>query len=122
MIPVAEYAKQTGLPEDAVINKIRDGDLVGKIEKGSWFVDVNPLKNDPTHSARMFPGFTITASGVFKFFFWVHQVLLGLPSVAVGVDLLTSGQAAGIINAIGLLLAWIGGTLVWGLAAIMYRR
>jgi hypothetical protein len=62
------------------------------------------------------------ASDIFKFLFWIHQLLLGLPSVSIGLDLVIQGQTIAIINAIGLLLAWIGGTLVWGLAAIMHRR
>ena len=32
------------------------------------------------------------------------------------------GETSGVIAAIGLLLAWIGGTLVWGLAALMHQR
>jgi hypothetical protein len=62
------------------------------------------------------------ASLAFKIAFWVHQVFLGIPSVWIGIDLVTNGKTEGIINAMGLLLAWIGGTLVWGLAALMYRR
>jgi hypothetical protein len=53
---------------------------------------------------------------------WIHQVLLGLPSALIGLDLLLQGQTSGVIAAIGLLLAWIGGTLVWGLAALMHQR
>jgi hypothetical protein len=62
------------------------------------------------------------ASLAFKIIFWGHQVFLGIPSVWIGVDLITNGKIEGIINAIGLLLAWIGGTLVWGLAALIYRK
>jgi hypothetical protein len=62
------------------------------------------------------------ASSIFKVLFWIHQILLGLPSAFIGLDLITEGKETGIINAIGLLLAWIGGTLVWGLAAIMHQR
>jgi hypothetical protein len=62
------------------------------------------------------------ASKVFQILFWIHQLVLGLPSVGIGLDLLGEGKATGIINAIGLLLAWIGGTLVWGLAAIIHQR
>jgi uncharacterized membrane protein YeaQ/YmgE (transglycosylase-associated protein family) len=61
-------------------------------------------------------------STIFKVLFWIHQVVLGLPSMIVGLDILLQGESRGIINGIGLLLAWIGGTLVWGLAALMYRR
>jgi hypothetical protein len=59
---------------------------------------------------------------VFKILFWIHQVLLGLPSALIGLDLLLEGETSGVIAAIGLLLAWIGGTLVWGLAALMHQR
>jgi hypothetical protein len=63
-----------------------------------------------------------TASGVFKFLFWVHQILLGVPSIGFGFDLLVQGKTQGIISVIGFLLAWIGGTLVWGLAALMHQK
>ena len=59
---------------------------------------------------------------VFKILFWIYQVLLGLPSALIGLDLLLEGETSGVIAAIGLLLAWIGGTLVWGLAALMHQR
>jgi hypothetical protein len=62
------------------------------------------------------------ASSVFKVLFWIHQVLLGLPSMGFGFDLLIQGKAQGIINVIGLFLAWIGGTLVWGLAALIHQQ
>jgi hypothetical protein len=58
----------------------------------------------------------------FKLLFWIHQGIVGLPAMSIGADLLLKGKSEGIINAIGLLLAWIGGTLVWGLAALMHRR
>jgi len=57
---------------------------------------------------------------VFKILFWIHQVLLGLPSALIGLDLLLGGETSG--EAVVLLLAWIGGTLVWGLAALMHQR
>ena len=63
-----------------------------------------------------------TFTGVLKVLFWIHQFFLGIPSMFFGLDLLTHGKTDGIINVIGLLLVWIGGTLVWGLAAIMYER
>jgi hypothetical protein len=62
------------------------------------------------------------ANGIFTILFWVHQGILGLPSVGFGLDLLIMGRAGGIINVIGLFLAWIGGTLVWGLAALIHER
>jgi hypothetical protein len=57
---------------------------------------------------------------VFKILFRIHQVLLGLPSALIGLDLLLEGETSG--EAVVLLLAWIGGTLVWGLAALMHQR
>ena len=62
------------------------------------------------------------ASSVFKVLFWVHQVVLGLPSVGFGLNLLIEGTVQGVISVIGVFLAWIGGTLVWGLAALMHQR
>ena len=63
-----------------------------------------------------------TASLVFKVLFWIHQIVLGLPSVSIGLDLVIEGKAEALFNAIGLLLAWIGGTLVWGIAALIHGR
>ena len=65
---------------------------------------------------------TGSASGIFKILFWIHQVILGLPAATIGLDLVIRGQTEGILAAIGLLLAWIGGTLVWGLAALIYQK
>jgi hypothetical protein len=42
--------------------------------------------------------------------------------VGFGLELLSKGQAEGIISVIGFFLAWIGGTLVWGLAALIHAR
>jgi len=64
----------------------------------------------------------LSASLVFKFLFWVHQAFFGLPSIGIGLDLIFKGQTDGILAAIGLLLAWIAGTLLWGLAAIIHRK
>ena len=60
-----------------------------------------------------------SAKSVFLFLFWTHQLVVGVPSAFIGLDILISGKATGVINAIGLLLAWIGGTLVWGFAVLM---
>ena len=62
------------------------------------------------------------AGGFFRVLFWIHQVVLGLPSVFFALDLLIKGRTDGIINVIGIFLAWIGGTLVFGLAAIMHQQ
>ncbi len=82
---------------------------------GFWKPLPPPL---PTVRLR-YPG---EVSSVFQVLFWIHQLVLGLPSVGIGLDLLVEGKATGNINAIGFLLAWIGGTLVWGLAAIIHQR
>ena len=58
------------------------------------------------------------ASSVFKVLFWVHQVVLGLPSVGFGLNLLIEGTVQGVISVIGVFLAWIGGTLVLGLGRL----
>jgi integrase len=62
------------------------------------------------------------ASVVFKFLFWGHQLILGLPSAGFALDLLIEGKAQGIVSVIGIFLAWIGGTLVWGLAALIHDK
>ena len=66
-----------------------------------------------------------TASGVFKVLFWIHQFVFGLPAMMIILYILAPqsdpGLAVGTLSITGL-LAWIGGTLVWGLAAIMHQR
>ena len=81
-----------------------------------------PLLTIRTHS-------TGELSDVFKILFWIHQFLFEVPSMLTSLTILT-GQtsenglsvAFGLLSVSGLFLAWIGGTLVWGLAAIMHRR
>jgi hypothetical protein len=58
---------------------------------------------------------------IFKPLFWTHQILLGLPSMGLGIELVSQGKVGGLLNVIALFLAWIGGTLAWGLAAIMHQ-
>jgi hypothetical protein len=65
---------------------------------------------------------TGTASGIFKILFWIHQVILGVPSFVIGLDLVIEGRTEGILAALGLLLAWIGGTLLWGFAALIHQK
>jgi len=60
--------------------------------------------------------------GLFKLLFWINQIILGLPCFYFGIDLVTRGRTDGIINVIGLFLAWIGGSLTWGMAALMHER
>lgn len=64
----------------------------------------------------------VTAERAFKILFWVHQVVIGVPAAFIGFEILSTGTSDGIVNAIGLLLAWIGGTLLWGLAALIHRH
>src|SRR5262249_10164843 len=68
------------------------------------------------------------ASRIFRVLFWVHQVLFGLPSAVIGIDLLdrdfvtgAGTTTLGLIPVIGLFLAWIGGTLLWGLASLLHH-
>ena len=72
----------------------------------------------------MFPpgSMTVSASGIFKILFWIHQVLLRVPAATIGLDLVSRGQTEGILAAIGLLLAWIGGALMWGFAALIHQK
>src|SRR5215831_2699531 len=57
--------------------------------------------------------------------FWVHQVLFGWPSAVIGLDLLgfvtTDRTPLGLVPVMGLFLAWIGGTLLWGLASLLHH-
>jgi len=55
-----------------------------------------------------------------RIFFWIHQFVFGLPSVFLGMDLLMKGTTQGLIPAIALILAWIGGTLMWGFATLIH--
>jgi hypothetical protein len=64
------------------------------------------------------------------FLFWVHQVLLGVPSVYIAIDFIDAvvkepDRPLIAINGYyilpPLLLGWIGGTLLWGLASLMHR-
>jgi hypothetical protein len=70
------------------------------------------------------------ASRIFKILFWVHQVLFGLPSLLIGGDFINIIVKSpdrpliainGYYALIPVLLAWIGGTLLWGLASLMHR-
>jgi uncharacterized membrane protein (DUF485 family) len=61
------------------------------------------------------------ASRIFRVLFWVHQVLFGLPSALLAFEVFTGGTTLGLIHVIGLFLAWIGGTLLWGLASLLHH-
>ena len=47
----------------------------------------------------MFPpgSMTVSASGIFKILFWIHQVLLRVPAATIGLDLVSRGQTEGIL-------------------------
>jgi hypothetical protein len=63
----AEYASAYGLSEDAVIKKIRDGDLVGYEKNGNWFVDAAPSGAGPDSeysTARKVAGFLSVAGWI----------------------------------------------------------
>jgi hypothetical protein len=73
---------------------------------------------------------------LFRAFFWVHQILFGLPAIIIGLFLWietiqtifklpigsVKASADELTAAMVFLLAWIGGTLMWGLAALLYRQ
>lgn len=61
------------------------------------------------------------AAKIFLVLFWLHQLLFGVPSALFGIDLLMRGNMQGLIPAIGLLLAWVGGTLTWGFASLLHQ-
>jgi hypothetical protein len=82
--------------------------------------------NTPRQQSRSFG----RASRIFRVLFWIHQVLYGLPSVLLGLELLNIQvrdpdtvliTTRGFALAIPLLLTWIGGTLLWGLASLLHR-
>jgi hypothetical protein len=83
-------------------------------------------RNTPQQQSRSFG----RASRIFRVLFWIHQVLVGLPSVLLVLELfnilrtnpdtlLVTTQGFGL--AMALLLTWIGGTLLWGLASLLHR-
>jgi len=51
--------------------------------------------------------------------FWIHQIIFGLASLGSVGDLLFTGGTSGQLNVIPLLLAWIAGSLTWGLGAAL---
>jgi hypothetical protein len=61
-------------------------------------------------------------SRLFTLLFWIHQAVFGAPSFFYGADIIINGKTDGILNVIGLFLAWIGGTLTWGIAALIHRH
>ena len=83
--------------------------------------------NTPQQQSRSFG----RASRIFKVLFWIHQVLYGLPSVLLGLVLFYISvrdldvvliTTRGFAVAMPLLLTWIGGTLLWGLASLLHRQ
>jgi|SRR5215470_3445848 len=61
------------------------------------------------------------AGRCFVLLFWLHQIFLGLPSMAFGIQLLTR-KSEGTLDMISLALTWIGGTLCWGFAILLHER
>ena len=70
------------------------------------------------------------ASRIFRVLFWIHQVLFGLPSVLLFFEVINIGKGnpdpllvttTGFGLEIPLLLTWIGGSLLWGLASLLHR-
>jgi hypothetical protein len=53
----------------------------------------------------------------FQIFFWLHQVLFGLPSLWCLFALIV--ERVKIEDVIGVFLFWIGGTLTWGFTCLM---
>ena len=72
---------------------------------------------------------------LFKILFWGHQIVFGLPSIVIGLFLwltiwdilglqwinLRAASTEEIVGMILFMIVWIGGTLVFGLAALMHR-
>ena len=83
-------------------------------------------RNTPQQQSRSFG----RASRIFRVLFWIHQVLVGVPSVLLFLELFNIVRTdpntllistRGFALAIPLLLIWIGGTLLWGLASLLHR-
>ena len=112
------------------------GEAELRLSSGDWrkfpstdelktFVDVL-TRNKPQQQSRSFG----RASRIFRVLFWIHQVLFGLPSVLLVLELFNIVRTdpntllistRGFALAIPLLLTWIGGTLLWGLASLLHR-
>jgi hypothetical protein len=82
--------------------------------------------NTPQQQPRSFG----RASRIFRVLFWIHQVLFGLPSVLLFFEVINIARenpnpllvtTTGFGLEIALLLTWIGGTLLWGLASLLHR-
>jgi len=112
------------------------GEAELRLSSGDWrkFPSTDELKtyvdvltrNTPQQQSRSFG----RASRIFRVLFWIHQVLFGLPSVLLVLELFNIVRTnpntllittRGFALAIPLLLTWIGGTLLWGLASLLHR-
>jgi hypothetical protein len=60
------------------------------------------------------------SSAVSAVFFWLVQILLGLPSLAQTAHLLATGKAEGALFMIALYLAWIGATIAVATACLIH--
>lgn len=58
----------------------------------------------------------------FAILFWIHNIVFGGSSALIAIELLSTGKATGVINAIALALIWIGGSITWGFAALIHER
>jgi hypothetical protein len=110
-VKAAEIAYAHGLSEDAVIKRIRDGDLAGYSDGDNWFVGQNlgtaPSRSSDYHNARSLAGFLFVAG-------WVVGVVGVL---AVVLSLLTAASLVGAVElgfggiVSGLLVGAVGGIL-----------
>jgi hypothetical protein len=55
-------------------------------------------------------------------FFWLVQVVIGIPSLLQAVNLVITGKAEGALFMIALFLAWIGATLAVGVATLVHGK
>ena len=56
-------------------------------------------------------GYSHGSALVFKILFWIYQVLLGLPSALIGLDLLLEGETSGVIAALRYFVSGLGARL-----------
>lgn len=59
---------------------------------------------------------------VFLVIFWIHQAIFGLSSLGAVLNLLLEGGTTNQSSLVPLLLAWIAGSLTWGLGFVMTER
>jgi hypothetical protein len=113
-----------------------NGEAELRLSSGDWqkFPSTDDLKtyvdgltrNTSPQRSRSFG----RASRIFRVLFWIHQVLFGLPAVLLFFEVINIARGnpspllvttTGFGIEIVLLLTWIGGTLLWGLASLLHR-